>query len=166
METARVSCCAKAQAEAGIRLAAGGPGSVYELPGLWTDQQDRRFELSKLRGRMQLVAMIFTHCSYVCPRVVERMKAMVDSLPADQREDVGCVLVTFDPDRDTPERLRQYAAQMGLDKRWELLRGDADQIRELAMALNIWYQKLGDGNYNHSTEIIELNKEGKILASR
>jgi protein SCO1 len=164
----RVSCCAREQAatEVALALPTAGPGSVYELPGVWTDQRDRRVALSELRGRTQFVAMIFTHCSYVCPRVVERMKALVDSLPPAQKGMVGCVLVTFDPERDTPARLRQFAMQMGLDSRWELLRGDEEQIRALAMVLNVRYEKLGDGNYNHTSEIIELDKEGKILASR
>jgi protein SCO1/2 len=115
---------------------------VYQLTGSWTDQHEKQLTLNKLQGHPQIVAMIFTHCAAVCPRVVEEMKAIRDSLPAPVKKEVGAVLVSFDPDRDTPAQLRSYAVQRQLDDHWELLQGSNDQVRELSMVLNVKYQKL------------------------
>lgn len=139
--------------------------SVYQLRGSWTDQNAKQVTLSKLKGHPQIVAMIFTHCAYVCPRVVEEMKAIRDSLPANLKNEVGGVLVSFDPERDTPEQLKSYAAQRQLDSHWELLKGSSDQVRELSMVLNVRYQKLTGGNFSHTGNIYILDKNGNIVQS-
>ncbi|HVS93805.1 MAG TPA: SCO family protein [Mucilaginibacter sp.] len=160
-------CCAKdaAASVAGASDGTQGGNSIYQLPGMWTDQHEKQLSLSNLKGRPQIVAMIFTHCTSVCPRIVEQMKAIRDSLPASVRNNVGGVLVSFDPQRDTPAQLRVFAAQRQLDDRWELLKGNDDQVRELSMALNVKYQKLAGGEFSHTGNIYILDKEGNIAGS-
>ncbi|MBS1527134.1 MAG: SCO family protein [Bacteroidetes bacterium] len=160
-------CCAKDEAalRAGISNDAEAGNSIYQLQGVWTDQHQKQLTLSKLKGRPQIVAMIFTHCTSVCPRIVEQMKAIRDSLPASIRKNVGGVLVSFDPQRDTPAQLSMFAAQRQLDDQWELLKGNDDQVRELSMALNVKYQKLAGGQYSHSGNIYILDKQGNIAAA-
>lgn len=158
-------CCAKDAAAATTTALATGNNSVYQLAGSWTDQHEKRLTLSKLQGHPQIVAMIFTHCTSICPRIVEEMKAIRDSLPAAVKNDVGGVLVSFDTDRDTPAQLRSYAAQRELDNHWELLKGSADQVRELSMVLNVKYQKLSGGNFSHTGNIYILDRNGNIVQS-
>jgi protein SCO1 len=159
-------CCARDGAvKAMAPLPASGSNSVYQLTGTWTDQHEKQLTLSKLQGRPQIVAMIFTHCTSVCPRIVEEMKAIRDSLPEGIKNQVGGVLVSFDPERDTPAQLRQFAVQRQLDNHWELLRGTDDRVRELSMALNIRYQKLSGGDYSHSGNIYILDQAGNIVQS-
>jgi len=160
-------CCARDRAAttATTPSPAGGNNSVYQLTGSWTDQHEKQLTLSKLKGHPQIVAMIFTHCAFVCPRVVEKMKAIRDSLPAAVRNQVGGVLVSFDPDRDTPAQLRSYAAQRQLDDHWELLKGNSDQVRELSMVLNVKYQKLSGGSFSHTGNIYILDGKGNIVQS-
>lgn len=160
------SCCAKGEAAKIITpLPAAGNTSLYQLAGTWTDQNEKKLTLNNLGGHPQIVAMIFTHCTSVCPRIVEEMKAIRDSLPAPVKNQVGGVLVSFDPERDTPAQLRQFAAQRQLDDKWELLHGSADRVRELSMALNIRYQKLSSGDYSHSGNIYILDGAGNIVQS-
>lgn len=159
-------CCAKDGADKTIApLPASGNASVYQLAGLWTDQHEKQITLNTFQGRPQIVAMIFTHCTSVCPRIVEQMKTIRDSLPAPIKNQVGGVLVSFDPERDTPAQLRQFAAQRQLDNQWELLQGSASQVRELSMALNVRYQKLSSGDYSHSGNIYILDRTGNIVQS-
>ena len=159
------SCCAKD--DAAVSSITSGKetngNSVYQLPGTWTDQHENQLTLSKLQGHPQIVAMIFTHCTAVCPKIVEQMKAIRDSLPESVRNQVGGVLVSFDPDRDTPGQLRQYAAQRDLGNQWELLKGNAGQVRELSMVLNARYQKLAGGNFSHTGNIYILDQAGNIV---
>lgn len=159
-------CCAKDGAAATTKAPpAAGNNSVYQLTGSWTDQHEKRLTLNKLQGHPQIVAMIFTHCAAVCPRIVEEMKAIRDSLPAPVKKEVGAVLVSFDPDRDTPAQLRSYAAQRQLDDHWELLQGSDAQVRELSMVLNVKYQKLSGGNISHTGNIYILDQNGNIVQS-
>lgn len=160
-------CCAKDATASSGRASdnASSGNSVYQLQGTWTDQHEKQLTLAKLQGRPQIVAMIFTHCTSVCPRIVEQMKAIRDSLPASVRNNVGGVLVSFDPDRDTPAQLRTFAAQRQLDGPWELLKGNEDQVRELSMALNVKYQKLAGGDYSHTGNIYILDKQGNIAGA-
>jgi protein SCO1/2 len=168
-------CCAKHSAAgaettttAGVEapaVAGIGNGSVYLLPGSWTDQHDHPVVLSDLKGKVQVVAMIFTHCGYACPRIVQDMKAIQQRLPASERKHVGFLLVSFDSERDDPAQLARYAAQQGLDDQWTLLHGDARQVRELSMLLNVRYQQAGDGGYVHSNSILILDAGGVVRRS-
>ncbi|HEV2483015.1 MAG TPA: SCO family protein [Puia sp.] len=141
------------------------PSSIYQLPGKWTDEHNHGIELSQLKGKVQVMAMIFTHCAYACPRLVQDMKAIEDSLSGSEKNNVGFVLVSFDSQRDDPAQLRRFASEQGLDDHWTLLHGDPGQVRELSMLLNIKYQDAGDNNYSHSNAILILDKQGTVTRS-
>lgn len=158
------SCCAKVHkvsSQAAVEPPTGS-ASVYQLAGTWTDQHHRRRSLADLKGKVQVVAMIFTHCSYACPRIVQDMKDIADSLSSTEKQEVGYVLVSFDTDRDDPAQLARFSEQQGLDDHWELLHGDAGQVRELSMLLNVRYQQLEDRNFIHSNAIVLLDCQGRI----
>ena len=86
--------------------------SVYDLDAHWRDQRGNARQLSSLRGRPQVVAMIYTHCSTTCPFTVAEMKRIERESP----RDVGFVLVSLDPARDDPARLAAFASERG--RRW------------------------------------------------
>ncbi len=142
-------------------MAAPGPtttASVYQLPGDWRDQNDEFRPLSSLAGRPQVVAFVYTHCSFACPRIVARMKEIEGRAAG---SDVGLVLVSIDPERDTPERLATYAASTRLNpERWTLLNGSDDQILELAVLLGVQYRAAGDGEFAHTNALILLDENG------
>lgn len=163
----RLSCCAKKDAGATALIAGSlDPNtSIYQLSGQWTDANSRSLELNTLKGKVQVVAMIFTHCGYACPRIVQDMKAIEDALPRAEQEDVGYALVSFDSEKDDPAQLSRFAAQQGLDHRWTLLHGHPGQVRELSMLLNVRYQKLSDGNFTHTNAIFILDQKGTVIKS-
>lgn len=155
------SCCAK-ESPAGRPDPLAANASVYQLPGIWTDQHNHSFVLNELKGKVQVMAMIFTHCGYACPRIVQDMLAIQRALPAAEKNEVGFVLVSFDSDRDDPSQLARYAGQQGLDGQWTLLHGNASQVRELSLLLNVSYQRLTDSNFAHSNAIVILDRQGAI----
>ncbi|MGZ8457856.1 MAG: SCO family protein, partial [Gemmatirosa sp.] len=94
-----------------------------------------------LAGTVRVVAMVYTSCHATCPLIVGDLKRIEASIPADRRDDVGFVLVSLDPARDTPARMAEWARRTRLDDtRWTLLNGDADAVREVAAALGVRYQ--------------------------
>lgn len=134
--------------------------SVYLLPGDWRDQHDALRPLSSLAGRPQVVAFVYTHCTFACPRIVARMKE-IEGRVADGGSDVGLVLVSIDPERDTAERLATYAASTRLDpERWTLLNGSDDQILELSVLLGVQYRATSDGEFAHTNALILLDEVG------
>lgn len=138
--------------------------SVYELGSSWRDQRGDERTLASLGGRIQVVAMVYTHCAHTCPRIIGEFKAMEAGLPAEDRGRVGFVLVSIDPRRDTPERLAEFAASTRLDPaRWTLLTGDDEGVRELAALLGIRYRPEGETEYSHANAYLVLDEDGRII---
>ena len=153
------SCCAD-EPEAGTPLP---DASVYQLDAAWTDQTGAARKLASFRGHVTIVAMVFTHCAYVCPRLTADAKGLIAALPEQQRGAVRGLLVSFDTARDNPERLRVWAGEQGLDlQQWTLLHGDEGAVRELAAVLGVNYQQAPNGDFAHSNLITVLDREGRI----
>lgn len=140
-----------------------GAASIYQLPGNWTNQDGHAEPLEALKGKVQITAMIFTHCGYACPRMVDNMKAIENRLPPSVRAKTGFVLISFDSEQDTPAQLKSFANARQLDGNWTLLHGSENQVRELSMLLQLQYEKLPGGNFNHSNIITILDSGGSIL---
>lgn len=164
--TEMASCCRRhlgKDAKGMMASPALNENSIYQLPGEWTNAHGQQTALRDLKGKIRLVAMIYTHCGYACPRMVSNLKNIKEDLPANLKNDMGIVLVSFDAERDTPERLKRYAADNGLGREWTLLHGDAAQVRTLSMLLNVQYNQLSDGSFNHSNVLTILDKSGNIV---
>ena len=74
------------------------------------------------------------------------------------------ILVTIDPEVDTPARLRAYAEKHGLDPaRWSLLHGSPEQVRVLANVLGFRYRPTGDGQWSHTIRIHLLDGAGVVI---
>jgi protein SCO1 len=138
-------------------------GSVYWLDDAWTTQRNASVRLADFEGKPVVMAMVFTHCGYACPMIVRDMKRIGARLPADQNEDVQYVLVSLDPDRDTPEQMQRFASAHRLDPdQWTMLRGTKSQVRMLAAALGIRYRQESDGQFAHSNLVTILDASGEI----
>src|SRR5690606_20045681 len=82
--------------------------SIYNLPSTWTTQDGKDIELKELQGDVVVIVMIYTTCKAACPRLVADMRN-IESQVADTNKTVKYVLVSIDPETDTPERLKQFA---------------------------------------------------------
>lgn len=143
------------------------PGdSVHRLDVELTDQYGRAFRLADLRGEPVLVAMFYTSCKYVCPLIVDSMRGIEHALDDAERTGLRLLLVSMDPARDTPQALRAVVDQRKLDsRRWTLARTDAGQVRRVAAVLGVRYRALADGEFNHTSSIALLDREGRRVAA-
>ena len=138
--------------------------SVYELSASLVDQDGKTVRLDLFRGHPVLISMFYTSCRDACPLLVADLKRIERGLPASTRADLRVVLVSLDPEHDTPEALRALARAHGLDtSRWRLLRAPDDTVRDVAAVLGIRYRRLPDGGFNHSSVITLLDSSGVIL---
>ncbi len=146
-------------------LPAGKPTdtSLYLLDSKWTSDVGREIKLGALRGRPQIVAMFFTHCEYACPILVSELKTIESKLPPAVLGKVDFLLVSIDSKRDTPAELAAFREKRQLAReRWTLLRGEADDARELAALLGVNYTEDARGQFAHTNLITVLNAEGEI----
>ena len=137
--------------------------SIYQLPSRWSDQQGQSINLADLQGKVQVLAMIYTHCQSVCPAILEGMKKTEGQLTSSQRQQVGFVLVSIDPRVDTSAQLKAYADAKKLGPAWRLLRGSPEDVRELAATLDFKYRKTSSKDYAHSAMITVLDPQGEVL---
>lgn len=139
--------------------------SVYQLPLRLTDQAGRSYDWSTRRGKPQLVSMFYTSCQYICPLIVESGKAMEKHLTPAQQRNLGILLLSMDPEHDTPKALQAVVDKRRLDTaRWTLALPPPGQVRALAGVLGVRYRQLADGEFNHTSALILLDANGRILA--
>lgn len=158
-----LTACARPNAS--VREEASAPArshsdySVYELGSSWRDQGGAVRTLASLRGEPRLLAFVYTHCSAVCPITVAELKRIEEATPAN----VGIVLVSLDPTRDSAQQLAMYASEHGLGARWTLLSGTNSDVRDLAVTLGVRYQQLANGDLAHGNVITVLDAEGQVV---
>lgn len=124
-------------------------------------------------GRITVVDFMFTHCPLVCPMMTGTMADLADKL---EGTGVRFLSISVDPERDTPERLREFAARFGADlSRWTFARGEREAtwrlVREGLMfaiedddSLTI---PLADGstmlNIRHPSHFVLVGPDGRVL---
>ena len=139
--------------------------SIYQLPLQLTDHKGKVRDWRTLRGKPHVVSMFYTSCAYICPLIVDSGKAVERQLTPAQRERLGILLVSLDPARDDPAALRKVVEQRKLDTtRWTLAAPRKDAVRSVAGVLNVKYRPLADGEFNHTSALVLVDGEGRILA--
>lgn len=137
--------------------------SVYQLSLPLTDQRGNASTLADWRGKPVIITMFYSSCQFVCPRIVEALKRTEENLGS-QRAPVPVLMVSFDPVRDDVATLKAMAEERRIDsKLWTLARTDARNVRKLAAMLGIQYRELSSGEFNHSSVIILLDAEGRVV---
>lgn len=137
--------------------------SVYQLNSIWLDQDGNERTLSSFSGKKQVLSLIYTHCLHTCPTIVSTMQSIEMKLSETEKQEVGFILVSLTPDSDTPEVLREFAQKRKLSANsWSLLTGSEEDVRSLAMVLDVKYQNVQDNEVNHSNLITGLDNKGRI----
>ena len=144
--------------EKGVSGAAlvGGP---FEL----TDQHGNRVSDRDFRGRFMLVYFGYSFCPDVCPTDLAAMGAALDRLGAES-EAVQPIFITIDPERDTVQRLADYAPLF--HPRLIALTGTPEEIRRAASAYRVYFEKAGEGRdylMNHSGIIYLMDRDGSFI---
>lgn len=128
-----------------------------------TDQTGRAVGRARLIGRPSLVFFGFSNCPDVCPTTL----ALLATLRKDtQLKTLQVVLVSVDPQRDTPVQLQRYL--QGFDPQFVGLTGAQDQIDLLTRALSAAAQRTdlpgGDYTMDHSATVYLLDSSARLVA--
>lgn len=141
---------------AGVEV--GGPFAL-------TDHNGREVTNETYRGKWMLVFFGFTFCPDICPTTLQALAAARRELGADAK-DVQVIFVTIDPQRDTPQAMKEYLESAGLPEAIGLT-GTPEQIAAVAKAYRIYYAKAGEGDdytMDHSTLAYLMNPQGLFEA--
>src|SRR5438128_747717 len=97
-----------------------------------TSQDGAPVTLADFRGKVVAVTFIFTLCTATCPVLTPMMSFVQDRLGADFGAKIAFISITVDPERDTPEVLKEYAEAFGANLAgWSFLTGAPDAIRDV-----------------------------------
>lgn len=111
------------------------------------------------KGKVVLMEFMFTSCPDICPLTTYKMVQLQEQLKQKNMfgNQVRFVAVTFDPEQDTPEVLRDYAQRMNMDSSgWHILRGEEEYTKKIAADYGIMVQNLGDGQFVHTITSLNL----------
>lgn len=121
-----------------------------------------------LRGKVLLVYFGYTHCPDVCPASLAAGAQTLNALSAEERARVRLIMVSVDPERDTPARLKEYAAYFHPEMTG--VTGSAEEIAAVAKSFGAGYIRQParpDGSYavDHTTRTYVVGPDGKLAAS-
>lgn len=134
--------------------------SIFNLTSEWKTQNNETIHLTDLKGKVMVVVMIYTSCEAACPRLVADMRNIYDKV---DNPDVDYLLVSIDPEKDTPEKLKAYAKDEHLEgDQWILLQGGLDDVREFSNVLSMKYKKISPIDFSHTNIISVFDKNGVL----
>lgn len=136
------------------------PALQYEL----INEQDRTVEAGAHAGTIRLMFFGYTHCPDICPITLGRIKAALSAFPPEERSAFRVLFVSVDPQRDTPERLREYTAYFG--EQVIGMTGSQAQLQALSRRYRVTYgygDKNESGFYevSHSGGVFVFDREGR-----
>lgn len=141
--------------------------SLYPLKLALRDQHDDAIGLDVFAGHPVIISMFYGTCPAACPLLVRHIADVEQMLPTAVREKTRVLMVSFDPERDTPAALAQIAERHRVDQaRWRFATGADDDVAQLGKALGISYRRLPDaqGVFAHDSVIVVLDGEGRVVA--
>ncbi|MCB0278972.1 MAG: SCO family protein [Calditrichaeota bacterium] len=138
--------------------------SIYNLPSEWETQRNQTMQLSKLRGNIVVIVMIYTSCKAACPRLVADMRSIESKLSDSILKKTKLVLVSIDPETDTVDRLAEFARENEMDAdHWLFLRSTEANTREFANVLAVKYKQISPMDFSHSNIISVFDQEGVLV---
>ena len=154
------------------RLPFGAPafhGTVIQSPDVVADftltsSTGDQLSLSDLRGKVVLLYFGYTFCPDACPTTLNELKKVPPAL-GDRADEVQVVMVTVDPQRDTPEVLREYLAYF--DPSFLGLTGTEEEVLAAATPLGIYFS-VHEGSaatgylVDHTTSVLAIDKDGYL----
>jgi len=129
-----------------------------------TSQTGEPVSLSDLRGKLVLLYFGYTFCPDVCPTTLSTLNQALE-LMGKKADDVQVVMVSVDPERDTPEVLANYLSNF--NPSFMGLTGTHDQIASAATGLGVFFEK-HEGSaatgylVDHTASVMALDQQGRL----
>jgi cytochrome oxidase Cu insertion factor (SCO1/SenC/PrrC family) len=137
----------------------GGPFTL-------TDQDGKKLSSTAFRGKYQLIYFGYSFCPDVCPTTLGVIAQALDKMGVEQKRIVP-ILITIDPERDTPSVLKKYMAAFG--ERFVGFTGSLAEIETVEKKYRVYAKKtpLPEGNgygMDHSSVIYLMAPDGRLVS--
>ncbi|MBI3372201.1 MAG: SCO family protein [Betaproteobacteria bacterium] len=143
------------------RIEANEPAPAFTL----TSHEGKRVALKDLRGAPVVITFLYTTCTDICPILLQVMLGAEQRLSESERRVARFIGITVDPKRDTPERLRAYIKQRGLDPaRWILLTGSLAEATKVVSDYGVVVRPAPKGDFVHNSVFVIIDAMGRERA--
>jgi len=125
-----------------------------------------------IKNKITVFAMVYTHCPDICPMTTHNMQLVQQRLPDNLKDKVKFVVISFDPNRDTPAVLKKFAEIRDISfDNWSLLSGNEQNTKEVMLKFGVKaipsdsaYSDDGELSYNiiHTDRISLIDQQGKL----
>ncbi|WAF85942.1 SCO family protein [Metapseudomonas otitidis] len=127
-----------------------------------TDQDGKPIAMNELKDKWSLLFFGYTFCPDICPTTLAQMRELKGLLPEAARDRVRIVMVSVDPNRDTPQQLKQYLGYF--DPAFLGATGELASIQKLANAVSIPFIPADTSKENytvdHSGNLVVIGPDG------
>jgi cytochrome oxidase Cu insertion factor (SCO1/SenC/PrrC family) len=127
-----------------------GENYFPNLPVVTQDGKTLKFYDDVIKDKIVLISFLYTNCPDICPLTTARIAQVEDKLGDMVGRDIFFVSITVDPERDTPERLKEFAAAFDAGPGWLFLTGKPEDMRLINSKLGDKSRKLSE----HRNEIV------------
>ena len=143
----------------------GALNQFSEIGGPFTlvDSNGDEFTDKDIIGKPTVLFFGFTHCPDVCPTTLAEIQNWINQL-GEKADNLNYLFVTVDPERDTPEVLRDYVSSF--DQRIIPLTGSIQQVNQMIKTYRVYAQKVetDDGDYtmDHTASVYLMNSNNQF----
>lgn len=137
----------------GAAIPPGAPARDFTL----TDQSGVHVSLGSYRGRVTILAFPYATCGGACVVIAQQIRGALDELG----RPVPVLLVSADPQADTPRRVRAFLARTSLTGRARYLTGTLAQLRPVWRSFRVVTAKAGKTAFDQSASVFLLDREGR-----
>ena len=149
---------------------------ITRTQNTFLNQDSVKVEFPKIiKDKITLMAMVYTHCPDICPMTTHNLQLVQKRLPDDIKDNIKFVIISFDPNRDTPAVLKKFAEIRDITfYDWTLLSGDDQNTKEVMLKFDIKaipadssYDDDGELSYSviHTDRISLIDQDGRLRAN-
>jgi protein SCO1/2 len=129
------------------------------------DQDGNRFDSESLRGGITVLTFIYTSCPVpdFCPLMSTNLDNINRNLTKDEREKVTLLSISFDPENDTPEVLKEYAKKYLQTSNHLYLTGDVETTKQVTTQFGI-FTTFATDQIIHNLQTAILDKDLNVIS--
>jgi protein SCO1 len=136
------------------------PGTVRAPGFTLSDQSGRDVSLGEYRGRVVMLAFLYTTCGGECVLIADQIRGALDELAGEHERAPAVLIVSADPAADTPARVTRFLAQVSLTGRAEYLTGPLPQLQRIWRAYHVHPASAGSAAFAEYASVLLLDGGG------
>lgn len=130
-----------------------------------TSHTGHQVSLHDFRGKLVILYFGYTFCPDVCPTTLAQVNQALEILGEEKASQIQFIMISVDPERDTPERLAQYVPRFNPD--FIGLTGTPEEIAAVATPYGVYYEKHASTSaagylVDHTATLIVLDRQGHV----